>query len=458
MNKKVIVFAFIVLFYLVYFIILIINKKSKKHFLLSFVLTCVPFQIAVPLFTPAYETIAGSFTAKMFFTIPAFAVLIMWWSGKRGNVVYLSREEKWVSYVLLLLLVSLVNPHNHAVWSTVAFAWFFITCIVFARLMANNLTPAEIIRGFYESFVFLCLLQAVLATCFPLLGITQVTDLFQVGGEEWSTRNGSRPGAVGVFVHPGNLALFAMMASSFFLACYLTGYRKKISLAILLVNVFTVVLTYSRTAYLTVILVQFAVYYLAHNARRPLISWKSLLLGVIPVASVLYWLVFASPLSENFLASNADEMAQARLDHWLIGLTIFRASPLIGVGLNTHLEFIANSPGLAKIIHNEFLTTNPIHSIHIIVLAEMGLLGAILWVFFLVNSIHQAKKNIALNNNTIFSLTQIGVITSFGLYGITDWSPFSYSIFPFFLFITFFFNKYNHKTRPIINKRILISL
>ncbi|OGX91926.1 O-antigen ligase family protein [Hymenobacter coccineus] len=419
------------------------RRQRTRHLLLSFVLTTIPFQIAIPLLTPTYQTIAGTFTAKLFFTIPLLASLLMLAREQNTRIFYLAREERWVTAVLLLLLVSFCNPNNYALWATGAFAWLFITCVVFARLVAANLNPTEILAGFYESFVVLCGLQAILAVCFPLLGLTSVTTLFQVGGAEWSTRNGSRPGAVGVFVHPGNLALFTMMASGFFLACYLTGQHRKLSLGLLLLNAMTIVLTYSRTSYLTVVLVLVAIYYIYHNAHKPLLSLKTLLRVVLPTTLVVGWLVFLSPLSSNFLASDAQEMFQARLDHWLIGLSIFQRAPLLGVGLNTHLEYVAHDAALSRLIHNDFLTTNPIHDIHIVVLAEAGLVGAGLWLLFLGHSIYRAKANVAAGNNVVFSLTHIGVVLCFTFYGITDWSPLSHSIFPLFLLLTFFAYKYS---------------
>ena len=282
MQQKIVIFGLLVAWYLSRYTYLRLRGQPTRHLLLSFVLTTIPFQIAVPLLTPAYQTMAGTFSAKLFLTIPAAAVLYGLLRAPRSRVFYVSRHERWVSAVAVLLLISGCNPHNYAPWATVALAGLFVACILFARLVARQLTPPEILAGFYESFVFLCGLQAVLAVCFPLLGLKVVTQLFQVGGEEWSTRHGSRPGAVGVFVHPGNLALFTMLASCFFQACYLTGLHRKRSLTLLLLNAATIILTYSRTSYLTVVLAQVAIYYLYRNAHRPLLSLQAVLWGGCP--------------------------------------------------------------------------------------------------------------------------------------------------------------------------------
>ena len=447
MNQKILLLGLLVLWYTGRYLWLRAGGHRTRHLLLSFVLTTLPFQIAVPLLDPDYLTIGGTFTGKLFFTVPAAAALFLLAYEKNTRVFYLSRDERWVTAVLLLLLISFCNPNNYAPWATTAFACFFCSCILFARLVAANFTPNEILAGFYESFVVLCLVQAILAICFPLLNIGAVTRLFHEGGEEWSTRNGTRPGAIGVFVHPGNLGLFTIIASCFFEACYLTALRRKTSLLLLLLNAMTIVLTFSRTSYLTAVLALAAIYYLYHNAHKPLISLKSIFWGVLPTGLLLYWVVFLSPLSSNFLASDTSEMFQARLDHWLIGLNIFERAPLLGVGINTHLEYVARHVTLTRAIHNDFLTSNPIHNIHIIVLAETGLVGFALWLWFLGYSIHRAKANIAANNNVVFSLTHVGVISCFCYYGMTDWAPLSYSIFPLFLLLSFFAYKFGRAPR-----------
>ncbi|MDB5011270.1 MAG: O-antigen ligase family protein, partial [Mucilaginibacter sp.] len=112
-------------------------------------------------------------------------------------------------------------------------------------------------------------------------------------------------------------------------------------------------------------------------------------------------------------------------------------------GINTHVEFVNRIVSLYREIHNEFLTINPIHNTHIIILAETGILGFILWIFFILSSIVQAKKNLSVNNNVIFSLTMIGLLITYVIYGFTDWAPLSPSIFPIFLLFAFFSNKYS---------------
>jgi len=153
-------------------------------------------------------------------------------------------------------------------------------------------------------------------------------------------------------------------------------------------------------------------------------------------------------------------MYQARLDHWLIGLEIFKESPIIGVGINTHVEFINHSISFVKQIHNSFLSSNPIHNTHIIIMAETGIIGFVCWIYFIFSSVVKAKENLSINNNVVFSLAQIGLIITFVIYGFTDWAPLSNSTFPIFLLFTYYSNKYSvglNLLTPRIKNNIILS-
>ncbi len=445
MVQKILIFTVITVGYFVWYLILNFEKKSTSHLLLSFVITNIPFQMSIPAFLPTYSAgvSTGSFTAKFFLTIPLIVSLILLCKQNNKGIFHLYKNERWITWILGLVLISLINPYNFAFLSTLAFAFFFLSYILFFKLIYNTTSPIVIINGVYLSFNILCVLQFVLAILYPLLNMSFVTAIFQTGGEQWATRVGTRPGAIGVFVTPANLGLYTTIASCFFFASFLSNYKKKTSLLLLSLSTLTIFLTYSRTSYITLTFVLFIIYYINKNAKKAILSFRMLFFGLLPALLVIYWLIYYSPLNSTFLETDAGDMYEARFDHWLIGLEIFKSSPIFGVGINTHLEFISRNVKLYREIHNEFLTTNPIHNTHLIILAETGIIGLLMWIYFIVSSIKKAKLNVANSNNLILSLTQIGLLVTYIIYGVTDWAPLSLSTFPIFLMFTFFFNKYS---------------
>lgn len=450
MLQKLLIFIVLIAIFLTWYFI---KKPNGKYLLFSFVITCIPFQISIPVFSPTYltESGTGTFTSKFFLTIPLIVSVFLLISRKNLNLFRFYRNDRWTLWILLLIVISLFNPLDFAKEATLAFGVYCFSYILFFRIISNLLTPVEIVEGVFLSLVFLCGLQFILAILYPLLGVSFVTTVFQAGGEQWATRVGTRPGAIGIFVTPANLGLFTTIVSGFFFATYLSGFKKKLSLFVLSANVITIILTYSRTSYITLVFVLFLMYFIYKNSTKPLFSFKSIVFGIAPALLFLYWLIYFSPFSSIFLKTDADDMYQARLDHWIIGMQIFKTSPVIGVGINSHVEYINHQVGLYKSIHNEFLTINPIHNTHIIILAETGLIGFTLWLVFLLSSVVKAKNNISINNNIVFSLTQIGLLITYVIYGFTDWAPLSLSTFPIFLLFTFFSNKFSLQSLRDIN-------
>jgi len=385
----------------------------------------------------------GTFTAKIFVTIPIVIYLALLLRIRIRVMHYSWENEKWVIICGGLLAISLFNPLNHAPISTFSLASLFCTYILCCRVFYRLLSPPQIISGIFAGLAFICITQFILAICFPLLGMKSVTYLFQAAGEEWATRRDSRSGAVGVFLHPGNLGLFLTIATAFLLGCFLNGYKKRLTFVLLVINVLTIFLTYSRSSYVALVIMSCVILFLHHSPGSKVFSLKTVLFGVLPGVFILLGFIFISPLGALFLSDNAAEMLQARVDHWKVALDIFSQSPVIGVGLNAHLEYISSQPLLLSNIHNEFLTTNPIHNIHLIVLCEMGIIGIVIWILFIVNSVADARRNLAANNNMIFSLAKAGAVISFVIYGITDWAPFSQSVFPLFIILMFYGNKYS---------------
>src|SRR5690606_25896495 len=137
-----------------------------------------------------------------------------------------------------------------------------------------------------------------------------------------------------------------------------------------------IVLTYSRTAYLAFIVVLLSEWFIVKNAHKNIFSPFNLIKVALPIAVLLVWLIYFSPFSEVFLKSDADNQFDNRMIHWLMALDIFNRSPLIGVGYNAHLAFVAKHVSIATTLTiNDFFTANPIHNIHLIILAETGLVG-----------------------------------------------------------------------------------
>ena len=419
------------------------NNKEFRHLILGFVFISIPFNINVTITKILAGTQVGTLGTILVIYTPvllSLLVLLFFYKKKRH---YLIGQDRWVHYIFFLLFFSLVlNPNNNSKFTTIIFVSTFLSYIIlFYRLFAV-LSNEEIVNGLYEGITFLCCLQFVLAIMFPVLNQSFVTKLFHEGAEEWSTRLGTRTGAVGVFQHPGNLALFIMLASSFLLSCYYLNFLKSKTLFLISINTITLFLTYSRTSYLGYCITLFAIYFVYTNRNKKNFFVATIFKFVIPAIIFVIWLIYYSPFSDIFLKTDADEQVSARLIHFVMAMKAFTYSPIYGVGLNTHLDFFERHGYLIRGLTNiNFFTENPIHNIHLIILVETGLIGFIPWIYLIFNSVAKSVRAIRITDNlhiNIMILAFIGMVISISFYGMTGWGPLSDTIFPYTLFCFFF--------------------
>ncbi|MDT8887877.1 O-antigen ligase family protein [Aquirufa sp. LEPPI-3A] len=414
-----------------------INGKSQKYLLLSFFIITIPFEFSWPIYAGSYKTVGGTLGSVLNVTIPLLLVLIMplfGWKNK-SNI----KLTYWYLLVGLFILISLINPFSSLKSTSLFFGIFIMSHSLFFIQIFKKMLYNDIILGFFDGFSILCIIQFILAICFPLLGMSKVTTLFHLSAGDWSTRMDSRVGAVGTFVHPGNLALFITIASAFFLGCYLSKYKKKMSLFFIGLNLITLFLTFSRTVYLSFLVDILFIYYIFLNAHKNIFALNNLLKFIIPLVCLIIYIVYYSPVSDIFLKSDADDMLEARLLHFYMGYQAFLSSPIIGVGINSHLEYFYFHTNLFNTqIIDDFLWNNPIHNTHIIILVETGIIGLVSWIAFVFESISKSKQEIACRKRPILAVSQIGLLMGICIYGMSGWAPLSSGILPFILLFSFF--------------------
>lgn len=426
-------------------------SSNSKHLYVSLFVISIPFQIYIPIHDIGLGTIGGALGNKIYLMFPFLLYLIFSIVVKKRKIIKSNdKYDNWVLLVLLMILITFLNPYNNTKMASLVFAIFFISHILLFNLFYRRLSQSQIIKGILDGLIVLSIVQFILAICYPVLNIVSVTNFIHSTGTEAATRMDTRPGAIGTFVHPGNLSLFIIITSSIFLAAYLKGYKKTLFKYLVLINTITLYLTFSRTSYLVYIFDLFLVFVVYKNAKKSLFTLRNVIKFVVPLTVFLVWLVFYSPLSESFLKGDSNDQIDNRFIHFFMALNAFELSPIIGVGLNTHVELFTKQSSLSNAITlDDFFTTNPIHNIHLIVLTETGLIGLLLWFFFIFKSYSKSKENLLKGKNEILNLSFIGTLTAFISYGLTGWAPFSQGILPFFLLISFFATKFNNSNLNI---------
>jgi O-antigen ligase len=443
---KIISIVFIFLIYLFRYVPSNLENKNTNYLFVSLFVVSIPFQINFPIWEFGIHSLGGTLGNKLYVFFPfIFYFVCLFFLKRRHNYRLQLNKDKWILFIFMLIVISFLNTQNQTKSGTIIFFVFFFSHILLFDLFAKRISKDQVLKGILDGLIVLSLIQFILAICFPLLKMINVTTLFHSSGIEGATRFGTRVGAIGTFIHPGNLGLFLIMANSFFFAAYLKGYKKKIFKYILLINVLTLFLTFSRTTYLGLILALSLIYIYHKNAQKKIITLGNFFKYLLPTTVFLIWLIFASPLSESFLKTDSSDQLNNRLIHYFMAYNALNESPLLGIGINAHVELFMNKLSLSNSITlEEFFISNPVHNIHLIILIETGIVGFILWLFFIFNSFSKSKEYLKKKQNEIMNLSFAGSLLGFVFYGLTGWAPLSQGILPFFLLFSFFTYRFNN--------------
>lgn len=184
--------------------------------------------------------------------------------------------------------------------------------------------------------------------------------------------------------------------------------------SISLVLFVAIVLTFSRSAYLALVIIFFAI----ALAR----SWRVALLGLVLMVIVF----FSVPRSIERIRSafRYDETSQARVESWIEGWEIIKTHPLIGVGFN-NLPYVKGKTSIEgeKIDH----TAAGVDSSLLTVLATTGFVGLGLYLFIYFQLIFRSFKTSLRTQSSKLQAVALGL--GAGLIGLLAHSQFVNSLF-----------------------------
>jgi len=425
------------------------KNRSFSFLIVSLFVFFLPFTLNLIHF-PAYpDSRSGAFNQTFalepyvfFFIFCSFYVIIIQRKlliNRLGNVVSVT--------LLLIFILSYFNPANTFPLRTLL---LFIRLIVFTGvlvLVSQMFTQKVVFKGIYDGFAGLVLLQFILAIAFPILGIKEVTNIFLEGAMDWAVEaRGGRNSAIGIFGHPGNLALFMSVCIVMFYSFFLHNIRKRTSLFLLVLSVFTLFTSFSRSGLISSIISFLIISFVYKKPHRSFFSLKNLVLLMVGGGLLLLFVIVFTPIGEYFHNDDFSQMASARMIHWIAGYEVFIRHPLLGVGLNSHLTFFSEKLPIL----DGFFARSPIHNIHIIILSEMGIFGFLLWFIFIIKSIRDAQKQLTLSMHreaSALNLTLIGALVSYFIYGFFGWAPFANEQLSV-LFLIYYF-AFNYKSCEI---------
>lgn len=409
------------------------RERLYEIIIAIYTFSCCFTRLYLPIFKAATET-EGSFGASLaIWPFYALSVVLIWILARRMQW-RIRRPNIWLFFVFTgYAAYTLLNPYDVSRAQTLVAVFYLLSFAVFIYLFANCFSVKNVVNGIFMGLTVTVLLHFFLALLYPVMDMEPAIKLFDT---EATTRNDDRAGAVGTMGHPNILGTYASYYFGFFVACYVTNYKRRLSGILILLTFLVIVFSASRSAlaasaFSLVMIVVFYVY-----RRYKLLSFQSILKGIVPIGIVIA-LLLTGPL--NFLFSdvdNLDEMTTSRLMHYYCGYEIFEDHPLVGVGLNAHLNYLVEN-GSAMMFEQifdaadifqpeEFMFSHPIHNIWIILIDELGLIGFLPILGFVIWYIATFKRRTRNSRNryyNIINITGLGVICCLLVQGNSDWAP-----------------------------------
>lgn len=116
---------------------------------------------------------------------------------------------------------------------------------------------------------------------------------------------------------------------------------------------------------------------------------------------IIILFIFTFPIGLRFFKFSFSDQAVVQREILMQdSISMFRQSPIIGVGLN---NFLVNLPFVQK-QYGEALFIQPVHNIYLLVLSETGIIGLAIFIYFLWNTYKRLKKNTNVELQVLFLL------------------------------------------------------
>jgi len=311
--------------------------------------------------------------------------LVSWWWEIRDTKYVIRNTLKrywWVIAVFIYLLTNsfLAQNPGAALYKFIKITEFALLGLYIARTKPNvsRITSCLSLAVVYSSLIALVqfIKQASLNGVFWWLG--ERTFVVATPGIARAVVGGRllmRPYAT--FPHPNVLAGFLVISLILIgVKSRESGVKRILQWAAMVLGIAAIAISFSRSVWLVGMLglLSIAYYLLSNKKRRRNIIFGLIFLGLI---GVFY---FAPQLS-------TEKTINQRVQLIKVAIQMIRTAPVVGVGLN---NFIVRLPDFWTVQSIYWL--QPVHNIFLLVAAEIGLAGLLVFLWFLYLTIARAYR------------------------------------------------------------------
>ena len=242
-----------------------------------------------------------------------------------------------------------------------------------------------ILLSLYDGLSILITIEFIISFSYVIMHIDYFQQFFlgnQTKELEWIREGTNVRRAYGTTYQPNRLAGLCAYATMFFLPCYLFRFKKISSLLLTFMSFATIVFSQSRSA-LVATVVSIVLVVLMYYYKRLKFSLAKIVTLAVITSLLGLSLLNLDIISDMLFKSNLEEMEEARMFHYILAYGILNDTSFMGVGLNSHVFYMYD-----QLLHYGFASfyyTRPIHSVHLSILAETGIIGFLFWIYFLIS-------------------------------------------------------------------------
>lgn len=359
-----------------------------------------------------------------------FAFFFLFIAVKCYNRVLPHIKTATLISIIAAIIYVFANPTNEVKYASVVPVFYFATYFLVLYYIVTTCSYKTILNGIFAGIAIGIILNFILSFMFSVLNFTAIAKLYNSTA---GLREGDRAGAVGTFDHSNTLGVFISYCYCFFLACILTGYKKKNSITLLILSVLIIVFSKSRSSLMSISFASLICVVLYKFKQYSIFSPRIFFKAVLPVILIIATIFWLTPIADMFLKSDADDMMLARGMQYLSGYEMFTEHPIFGVGWNSHLKYMSENIYIDfntlfstdEWLGDDFTYTHPIHNSWLILLCELGLIGFGIIVYFIIRYFYRFKKRIAASKSVNYHIvltTVLGILCCMMVQGNSDWA------------------------------------
>lgn len=298
------------------------------------------------------------------------------------------RIDLWIIMVLnIVMIVSIfiaINTkaafYDYFRYLNVSIIYIYFSRIVYIREYYNIFSNCLVFDIFIQFMIGIG--QKIKGGAIGLKILGEPSNVFRV------YVSGYEKGMSGTFPHPGPLALFGIFVLS--IVIFNSTINKFIRMNGIILSMGVIILAAGRTGIFLMLLV--LVTYLISDLRN-INGNKVILITIYCFLVVIGIVIFNETITKvinRFVNSDISHQFNTRLNHFVIAHKYIKRRPILGLGLNNYLDYTHMEYAIS--FYDDFNLSNPIHNAFLLIAVEIGILGLICFINFIINTINNYKK------------------------------------------------------------------